>query len=148
MDSDLIKAKEKLITLYQFIKITNQENNSDKSTTDKEKLSKLSLSTLVDYLSNSIDIIVNMKLEEELEKHKKIEENLLSHESLLIKAEAAIRKHISIENQLNLQCEKFQQKIEELQKEKNHETVINIYNFFNIIIIFKFIFIGKRNKII
>ena len=141
-NSDIKKAREKLITLYKYIKITNQENNAEISASDNENLSKLPLSTLVDYLKNSIDIIVNIKLEVELEKHKKIQEKTQSHEPLLIKAEAAIRKHIGIENQLNLQCEKYREKIEELLKEKKNNTVNKIY--FYIIIIF----IGKRKNIL
>lgn len=57
--------------------------------------------TILDYIKNSIDIIVELKAEEKLEEYKKKssmeeEENQNEYESLLRKLESDIRQHIRV----------------------------------------------------
>jgi hypothetical protein len=69
-----------------------------------------------------LDIIITIKLEEELKKYTNNKDNpnaAISYETLLQKEEEAIRKHISIEHQLKIQCEKFAEKLDALEEEKN-----------------------------
>ena len=78
---------------------------------------------LIEYIKNSIDILVSIKLGEELEKYKFISDRVNSpcdYELLLQKLEQDIRKHISIENQLKIQCEKYKDKLDILEKEKDN----------------------------
>jgi hypothetical protein len=73
-------------------------------------------------VKNSIDILVSMKLAEELEKYKYNDDDSYGkprdYEKLLQKLEQNIREHISIEHQLKLQCEKFVEKLDILEDEK------------------------------
>lgn len=76
---------------------------------------------LIEYVKSSIDTIVEIKLNEELNKQKKNKDNPNSaknYETLLQKEEAAIRQHISIEHQLKIQCEKFAEKLDNIEAEK------------------------------
>lgn len=78
---------------------------------------------LVDYIKNSIDIIISIKLDEELGKYKYRYNNndpnaTIEFEKLLQKEEEAIREHISIEQQLKIQCEKYAEKLDILEDEK------------------------------
>jgi len=69
-----------------------------------------------------LDIIINIKLEEELKKYINNKDNpnaANNYETLLQKEEEAIRKHISVEHQLKIQCEKFAEKLDILEEEKN-----------------------------
>ena len=81
-----------------------------------------SFKDLVEYVKNSIDILVSMKLAEELEKYKYNDDDSYGkprdYEKLLQKLEQNIREHISIEHQLKLQCEKFVEKLDILEDEK------------------------------
>lgn len=51
------------------------------------------------------------------------------YEDLLRQEEAEIRKHISMENQLKLQLEKMQEKIEFLEKAQNVSIILYILYF-------------------
>lgn len=53
------------------------------------------------------------------------------YEDLLRQEEAEIRKHISMENQLKLQLEKMQEKIEFLEKAQNVSIILYILYFIN-----------------
>ena len=81
-----------------------------------------SFKDLVEYVKNSIDILVSMKLAEELEKYKYNDDDSYGkprdYEKLLQKLEQNIREHISIEHQLKIQCEKFVEKLDILEDEK------------------------------
>jgi uncharacterized lipoprotein YmbA len=69
-----------------------------------------------------LDRIVEYKLSIEIENFKNNYKNLsevIEYEELLQQAEERIRKLISIELTLKLQCEKYAQKIDTLEKEKN-----------------------------
>ena len=74
-----------------------------------------SIKDLVGYITNSIDILVSIKLNEELEKYKLDNDTgseVAEYEKLLQKLERNIREHISIEHQLKIQCEKYVEKLE------------------------------------
>jgi hypothetical protein len=79
------------------------------------------LKDLVENIRCSIDILVSIKLKEELEKYKFNNDKpgaVQDYEKLLQKLEQNIREHISIEHQLKLQCEKFVEKLDILEDEK------------------------------
>ena len=78
---------------------------------------------IINYIKTSLLIIINIKLNEELEKRKDknmkkkiLEENAAEdYETLLRKEEAEIRQHISIEHQFKLHSEYWEQRITELE---------------------------------
>ena len=77
---------------------------------------------MVEYIKNSLDIIISYKLNIKLENFKNNYENLneaKEYEILLQKEEERIRKLSSIELTLKLQCEKYAQKIDILEREKD-----------------------------
>ena len=85
------------------------------------ELMRKPIKDLVDYIKNSIDIIISIKLDEELEKYKYNNNDpnaTIEFEKLLQKEEEAIREHISIEQQLKIQCEKYAEKLDILEDEK------------------------------
>ena len=76
---------------------------------------------LVDNIKSSIDIIVSIKLEDEIQKYIPEKDNPNSatkYETLLQKEEEALRQHISVEHQLKIQCEKFAEKLDVLEGQK------------------------------
>ena len=78
---------------------------------------------LIEYIKNSIDIIVSIKLDEELQKYKFNNNNpgaVSDYEKLLQNLEQDIRGHISLEHQLRIQCEKFAEKQDILEDEKKY----------------------------
>ena len=92
-----------------------------------------------------MDIIISIKLEEELKKYTDNKDNpnaANSYETLLQKEEQSIRKHISIEHQLKIQCEKFAEKLDDLEEEKNDlNNKIVSKN-----VIYLLLLIGRRKK--
>ena len=80
----------------------------------------MSLIELIDYIKNSIDIIISIKLNEALENNKSniILSDAREYEILLQKEEKNNREHISVEHQLRIQCEKFAQELDTLEEEK------------------------------
>lgn len=82
--------------------------SKEKELKEKEKLSKTSSLIILDYIKSSIDILVNLKVQETLESNKNrgtSELNLLStneedspneYEKLLRQLEAEIRNHIKV----------------------------------------------------
>jgi hypothetical protein len=83
-------------------------------------LIKKPLKELIDYIKNSIDIIISIKLNEAFENNK--QDNNLNpsreYEILLQKEEKNNREHISVEHQLRIQCEKFAQELDSFEEEK------------------------------
>ena len=76
---------------------------------------------LIDNIKSSLDIIVSIKLEKEIQKYIPIKDNRNSaknFETLLQKEEEALRQHISVEHQLKIQCEKFAEKLDLLENQK------------------------------
>ena len=93
---------------------------------------------ILEYIKNSIDILISLKVEERLESEKNANANANEnayeknnnnyafsndyqneYEVLLRKLESDIRTHIKIEHQLKLYSEGLQQRIEDLEKEAN-----------------------------
>jgi hypothetical protein len=67
-----------------------------------------------------LDIIISIKLNKEIDeynKQKKLLNPAQEYEILLQKEEKNIREYISIEHQLRIQCEKYAQEIDCLDKE-------------------------------
>ena len=67
-----------------------------------------------------MDIIISIKLNKEIDeynKQKKLLNPAQEYEILLQKEEKNIREYISIEHQLRIQCEKYAQEIDYLDKE-------------------------------
>ena len=83
-------------------------------------LIKKSLKELIEYIKNSIDIIISIKLNEEIEKNKQSTKlnSAKQYELLLQKEEQNNREHISIEHQFRIQCEKYATEIDALEEEK------------------------------
>lgn len=76
---------------------------------------------MVEYIKNSIDIIVSIKLDEKLRLYKNNIEQLgevKKFEVLLQKEEESIRQHISIEHQFRIQCEKYAHELDSAEEEK------------------------------
>ena len=76
---------------------------------------------LVDNIKSAIDIIISIKLENELQKYLPEKDNPNSatkYETLLQKEEESLRQHISIEHQLKIQCEKFAEKLDEIENQR------------------------------
>ena len=135
---ELKKSKEILINLYQSLKIRKLDevtnyyiiNNNqldeigDNSFEDEKKyLQKLSILTLTEYIDSAIGVIVNLKIEDELNKIKNKDKDknkceiIEDWESLLRKEEEDIRMYISNELKLKLYIEQMDEKIENLEKE-------------------------------
>ena len=86
----------------------------------------------MDYIKNSLDIIIKLKIDNEIEEFKKNYQNLsegIEYEKLLQKEEEQIRNISRTELILKNQCEKYVKKIDEL--EKNIEQLkINLVRIF------------------
>lgn len=68
---------------------------------EKEKLRKANPLTIIDYIKNSIDILIELKVEEKLVAFKKInlqdeDDKQNEYECLLRKLESDIRLHIKV----------------------------------------------------
>ena len=88
---------------------------------ERKLLQKQNLLTLVEYISSSIDIIINLKLRDEMNKINKgkiINDNCAdNYEILLRKEEKNIREHIANENKLKLHIKSLTDKIEEYERD-------------------------------
>ena len=106
----------------------------------------MNLFSLIEYIKTNIELLIknsnekNILIEKQKKKIKIFNENKIAEdwESLLIKEEANIRKHISNEHQLKIHIEQMRERIEELEldnkvlllkeeKHKNLEREINQY---------------------
>ena len=96
----------------------------------------ISLLDIVNYVKNSIDVIVSFKVEELIDDYKsrKDENAAVDFETLLQKEEAAIRQHISYEHQVKIEYEKLVEKME-LTELENKLLEYQIVRYFNINII-------------
>ena len=111
----LKEVKDELINFYISIKIRKKEeiNAISEEILEKEKqdLETLSILEIINYISNTINALIDKKAAEKFEnylekeeqkKHYRNKENpadengLILYESMLIKAESQIRKHISV----------------------------------------------------
>jgi len=88
---------------------------------ERKLLQKQNLLTLVEYISSSIDIIISLKLRDEMNKINKgkiINDNCAdNYEILLRKEEKNIREHIANENKLKLHIKSLTDKIEEYERD-------------------------------
>ena len=84
-------------------------------------MQKLSILTLVEYIDSAISVIVNLKIEDELNKinesKKEEHEDLGDWETLLRKEEEDIRTYISNELKLKLYIDQMEEKMDNLEKE-------------------------------
>ena len=109
------EIKEQLIDLYLFLKIRRSDEIESITNTDiqneKEYLNLLPTKDIINYLKNSIEILIELKASEKYEekllrdeckksyknKEDKNDPNgLMLYEGMLIKAEKDIRKHIRV----------------------------------------------------
>ena len=93
---------------------------------DKRNLEKLTILDIIQYIRTSLYIIIQIKLEEEIEKFnnnknktKDFFDDIIAqdYETLLRKEEAEIRQHICSEHQFKLHSEYLEQKIMEIENE-------------------------------
>ena len=107
---------------YYYLYSQSKQNLLDNNSVIRnDQLINKSIKELVDSIKSSIDIIVSIKLEDELQKYLPEKDNPNSAtkiETLLQKQEEALRQHISIEHQLKIQCEKFAEKLDDLEQQK------------------------------
>ena len=143
----LDQIKEAIIDLYQNVKIRKESETItiDESYLKKEKstLENVSPLTLISYIKNHIELLINVKVTEKLSLMNSDPSLLFSeygsditptnYENLLRRYESDIRNYIKIENILKIHIEELNYKIEIL--EKNIESLKqkipkdeNIYN--------------------
>ena len=131
--NDVEKARKELISLYLGIKLRKESdviNNiyliiqalsltEEEYNKEIEELNNISLLDIVNYVKNSIDVIVTFKIEDLIDDYKsnKNQNSASDYETLLQKEEAAIRQHISYEHQIKIEYEKVLEKIEILELE-------------------------------
>ena len=131
---EIEKAKQELLLLYLGIKLRKESDVNifiiikiqALSLTEEEyineinELKDISLLDIVEYVKNSIDVLVSLKVEEKIDEYKsnKNENAASDYEELLQKEEATIRQHISYEHQIKLEYEKLLEKIEAMEIEK------------------------------
>ena len=113
----LENIRAKLIDLYLSVKIRKSEDikniTQDYINKERKSLNNISLIDIINYIQNSIEILVEMRaMEKYEEKLEKDEENnkyinkedpndlngLKLYEGMLIKAESSIRSHIRVRN--------------------------------------------------
>ena len=131
---DIELARRELILLYIGIKIRKEEevinNNSiilvqalalteEEYNKEIEDLKDKSLLDMVNYIKDSIDVIVNLKINDIIDEYKsdKNENAATDLETLLQKEEAAIREHISYEHKIKIEYEKLLDKMEIMELE-------------------------------
>ena len=118
---------------------------------EKENLKKISMLDLINYIRESLQIIIKIKAEEEIDKYieeneNKINENAAEdYEALLRKEEAEIRSHISIEHQFKIYLDNFSDKICELEND-NYLLAKKIVNKYIYNLYFDIKNIGKTKK--
>ena len=131
--NDVEEARKELISLYLGIKLRKESDvinciiyliqalaiTEDDYNKEIEDLKNISLLYIVNYVKNSIDVIVTFKVEDLIDDYKsnKNQNAAADYETLLQKEEAAIRQHISYEHQIKIEYEKVLEKIEVLELE-------------------------------
>ena len=112
---------KKIYNNYNILLLLIQKKISDTKGEDINNLiEEKSLKELVDYLKNSIDIIVSINVNKELEKYYNDTElnPAREYELLLQKEEQVNREHIAIEHQFRIQCEKYAHELDSAEEEK------------------------------
>ena len=103
---------------------------------------------LIEFIKSSISIIINIKLQEEIEKYVNTKFNpAIEYELLLQKEEQTNREHIGIEHQFKIQCEKYAQELDSLENEKSKYDVVVISEFLSPDEIIKINDICRNNQI-
>ena len=124
------EIKEAIIDLYQNVKIRKQSEtiSIDDSYLNKEKISLQNVSplTLISYIKNHIELLIDVKVTEKLSLMNTDPSLLFSeygsditptnYENLLRRYESDIRNYIKIENMLKIHIDELYYKIEQLEK--------------------------------
>lgn len=127
---NLDEIKEAIIDLYQNVKIRKQSEtiSIDDSYLKKEKLylENVSPLTLISYIKNHIELLIDVKVTEKLSLMNTDPSLLFSeygsditptnYENLLRRYESDIRNYIKIENMLKIHIDELYYKIEQLEK--------------------------------
>ena len=111
----LEQLRDQLIDLYLYIKVRNSEDiknlTQDHLNNERKSLKKLTIFYIINYIQNSIDVLVELKLIEKMKEQLKLEESKKSfknledpndlnglklYEGMLIDAEKKIRNHIRV----------------------------------------------------
>ena len=148
IDYESPDLRNSLIDLYLDVKIRSSDEIDEYDTVkfqkEKDKLEQLELITIVEYIKSSIEILMNMKLDESEQKNstkyrpssrpyfKRDDKPLFSseagksaisdyeppkeYEKVIQKLEGDIRNHIRVEQQLKLHIETVHNKMEEYEK--------------------------------
>ena len=112
---------KKIYNNFNIISLLIQKKISDTKGEDiNDLIEEKSLKELIDYLKNSIDIIVSINVNKELEKYYNDSElnPAREYELLLQKEEQVNREHIAIEHQFRIQCEKYAHELDSAEEEK------------------------------
>ncbi len=140
---------DSLLELYLNVKIRNFDKtiDSDKVDDELDKLKNVETITLIEYIKSWVEIVMSMKLEESEAKvneivkqrmkdlHNKGQYDLSQspeeYEKILVKLEAEVRNHISVQQQMKLYIESYQSKVEELEpiEEKAKDMQVQIEEF-------------------
>ena len=111
----LEEVRAQLIDLYLYIKVRNSEDiknlTQDHLNNERKSLKKLPIFDIINYIQNSIDVLVELKLMEKMKEQLELEESKKSfknledpndlnglklYEGMLIDAEKKIRNHIRV----------------------------------------------------
>ena len=111
----LEEVRAQLIDLYLYIKVRNSEDiknlTQDHLNNERKSLKKLPIFDIINYIQNSIDVLVELKLLEKMKEQLELEESKKSfknledpndlnglklYEGMLIDAEKKIRNHIRV----------------------------------------------------
>ena len=111
----LEEVRAQLIDLYLYIKVRNSEDiknlTQDHLNNERKSLKKLPIFDIINYIQNSIDVLVELKLLEKMKEQLELEESKKSfknledpndlnglklYEGMLINAEEKIRNHIRV----------------------------------------------------
>ena len=111
----LEEVRAQLIDLYLYIKVRNSEDiknlTQDHLNKERKSLKNLPIFDIINYIQNSIDVLVELKLLEKMKEQLKLEESKKSfknledpndlnglklYEGMLIDAEKKIRNHIRV----------------------------------------------------
>ena len=109
------EVRDQLIDLYLYIKVRNSEDiknlTQDHLNNERKSLKKLPIFDIINYIQNSIDVLVELKLLEKMKEQLELEESKKSfknledpndlnglklYEGMLINAEEKIRNHIRV----------------------------------------------------
>ena len=100
-------------------KSTITDGDSPSNTALTDTLSRIDSLTLINYIKESIDVLIEVSISDQVDDYIAQKENeQQDYESILIKYENDIRGHIRVEHQLKLYADNLQYEIEQHEKEK------------------------------